>query len=98
MATLPPDPYAPDPIREPDGTPVPDDQPEALPGPDDIEPGDPGDAPSDTPTQTQVSLCTTLFGNAAEVTIVSHVRSLTRKPPVRKPAILQHRVASGGRP
>lgn len=54
MVTLPPDPYAPDPIREPDGTPVPNDQPEALPGLDDIEPGDPGDAPSDTPTQTQV--------------------------------------------
>jgi hypothetical protein len=58
MATLPPDPYAPDPIREPDGTPLPDDQPESLPGPDNpeppmIEPGDPGDAPSDTPTQTQ---------------------------------------------
>ena len=52
MATLPPDSYAPDPIREHDGTPVPDDQPESLPGPDN-EPGDPGDAPSDTPTQTQ---------------------------------------------
>jgi hypothetical protein len=48
MATLPPDPYAPDPIREPDGTPVPDNQPDALPGPDNPEPpaieqDDPGD-------------------------------------------------------
>lgn len=56
MATLPPEPYAPDPIREPDGTPVPDSQPDALPGPHDpevptIEPGDPGDAPSDSPSQ-----------------------------------------------
>jgi len=56
MATLPPDPYAPDPIREPDGTPLPDDQPETLPGPENpeppmIEPGDPGDAPSDSPAQ-----------------------------------------------
>ena len=51
MATLPPDPYAPDPILNPDGTPVPDDRPEALPGPENLEPGDPGDAPSDTPTQ-----------------------------------------------
>ncbi|MBB5712516.1 hypothetical protein [Sphingomonas xinjiangensis] len=58
MATLPPDPYAPDPIREPDGTPVPNDQPESLPGPDNpeapvIEQEAPDDAPSDTPTQTQ---------------------------------------------
>lgn len=58
MAILAPDPYAPDPIREPDGTPLPDNQPESLPGPDnpqapEIAPGDPGDAPSDTPTQTQ---------------------------------------------
>lgn len=58
MATLPPDPYAPDPIREPDGTPVPDDQPESFPGPDNpeppvLDPDDLGDAPSDTPTQTQ---------------------------------------------
>jgi len=56
MATLPPDPYAPDPIREPDSTPLPDDQPETLPGPENpeppmIEPGDPGDAPSDSPAQ-----------------------------------------------
>lgn len=56
MATLPPDPYAPDTIGEPDGTPVPDNQPETLPGPDNPEPpvieaGDPGDAPSDSPTQ-----------------------------------------------
>ena len=48
MATLPPDPYAPDPICEPDSTPVPDDQLESLPGPENpepplIEPGDPGD-------------------------------------------------------
>jgi len=54
MATLPPDPYAPNPIREPDGTPVPDEQPDVLPGPENpdaptIEPGDPGDAPSDSP-------------------------------------------------
>lgn len=54
MATLPPDPYAPDPIREPDGTPVPDEQADVLPGPENpdapmIEPGDPGDAPSDSP-------------------------------------------------
>lgn len=57
MATLPPDPYGPDPIREPD-TPLPDNQPESLPGPENpeppvINPGDPGDAPSDTLTQTQ---------------------------------------------
>ena len=56
MATLPPDPYAPDPLCEPDGTPVPDKQPEALPGPNNpeaptLDPGDPGDAPSDSPTQ-----------------------------------------------
>lgn len=38
MATLPPDPYAPDPIRSPDGEPLPDDRPEALPGPDNPEP------------------------------------------------------------
>lgn len=38
MATLPPDPYAPDPIREPDGTPVPDDVPPTLPGPDNPPP------------------------------------------------------------
>jgi hypothetical protein len=43
MATLPPDPYAPDPIRTPDGTPLPDDQPEALPGPDNPEPPANGD-------------------------------------------------------
>ncbi|UYY57138.1 hypothetical protein [Sphingomonas sp. S2-65] len=58
MATLPPDPYAPDPIREPDGTPAPNDQPESLPGSDNpeapmIEPETPDNAPSDTPTQTQ---------------------------------------------
>lgn len=34
MATLPPDPYAPDPIRTPDGTPLQDDRPPALPGPE----------------------------------------------------------------
>ena len=56
MATLPPDPYAPDPLCEPDGTPVPNKQPEALPGPNNpeaptLDPGDPGDAPSDSPTQ-----------------------------------------------
>ena len=38
MATLPPDPYAPDPIRRPDGTPVPDDAPPTLPGPDNPPP------------------------------------------------------------
>ena len=38
MATLPPDPYAPDPERKPDGTPVPEDRPETLPGPDNPEP------------------------------------------------------------
>lgn len=48
MATLPPDPYAPDPIRGPDGAPLPDDQPETLPGPDnpespEIAPDDHGD-------------------------------------------------------
>lgn len=53
MATLSPDPNAPDPVRTPDDTPLPDDRPESLPGPDDIGPGDPGDAPSDTPTKTQ---------------------------------------------
>lgn len=53
MATLPPDPYAPDPPRNPDGTPLPHGQPDALPGPDNPAPGDPGDAPSDTPTKTQ---------------------------------------------
>lgn len=54
MATLPPDPYAPDPIREPDGTPMPNHQPESLPGPDNPEPPviEPDD-PSDKPTQTQ---------------------------------------------
>jgi len=56
MATLPSDPYAPDPVRDPDGIPLSDNQPEALPGPENpeppmIEPGDPGDAPSDTPAQ-----------------------------------------------
>jgi hypothetical protein len=55
MATLPPDPYAPDPIREPDGKTAPDNQPPSLPGPDNpeapVEPGDPGDAPSDSPSQ-----------------------------------------------
>lgn len=54
MATLPPDPYAPNSVREPDGTPLPEDQPALLPGPDNPEPpivmpGDPGDAPSDSP-------------------------------------------------
>lgn len=52
MATLPPDPYAPDPIRRPDGTPVPDDRPDALPGPDNKEPDYNGDQ-ADTPTKTQ---------------------------------------------
>ena len=56
MATLPPDPYAPDPIGEPNGTPVPDNHPETVPGPDNPEPpaieaGDPGDAPSAPPTK-----------------------------------------------
>ena len=55
MATLPPDPYAPDPIRKPHGTPMPDDQPGSLPGPDNpeppVKPGDPGDAPSDSPSR-----------------------------------------------
>jgi len=56
MATLPPDPYAPDPDpeRKPDGTPVPEDKPETLLGPDNPEP--PKVAPggtSDTPTQMQ---------------------------------------------
>ncbi|WP_165362067.1 hypothetical protein [Qipengyuania thermophila] len=34
MATLPPDPYAPDPVRQPDGTPEPTPQPPTLPGPE----------------------------------------------------------------
>ena len=34
MATLPPDPYAPDPIHNPHGSPQPDDRPDALPGPE----------------------------------------------------------------
>jgi hypothetical protein len=34
MATLPPDPYAPDPVHDPDGAPRPDNQPDSLPGPD----------------------------------------------------------------
>lgn len=39
MATLPPDPYAPDPVHHPDGTvTLPDAQPEALPGPDNSQP------------------------------------------------------------
>ena len=57
MPTLPPDPYAPDPIREPDGTPVPDDQPDTLPGPENpeppaSEPNYPGRAPDDAPPST----------------------------------------------
>jgi hypothetical protein len=56
MATLPPDPYAPDPIRAPDGTPLPDDRPESLPGPYNPEPPETdrdsaGDAPSDSQAQ-----------------------------------------------
>ena len=38
MATLPPDPYAPDPVFNPDGTPQPAEQPESLPGPENPEP------------------------------------------------------------
>lgn len=45
MATLPPDPYAPDPARAPDGSPIPEDKPETLPGPDNPEP--PGIAPDE---------------------------------------------------
>lgn len=47
MATLPPDPYAPDPGHNPDGTVTkPAGQPETLPGPDNPEPPelDPDDA------------------------------------------------------
>lgn len=55
MATLPPDPYAPDPVRGPDGTPQFGDQPESLPGPENpappaVEPGDPTEAPTQTQT------------------------------------------------
>ena len=62
MATLPPDPYAPDPLRKPDGTPLPDDQPASLPGSDDPEPpaimpGDPGNAPSDSPGLAMMEPC-----------------------------------------
>ncbi|WP_152608556.1 hypothetical protein [Croceibacterium mercuriale] len=58
MATLPPDPYAPDPARKPDGTPVPEDMPETLPGPDNpepprITPDRSGDDVGDTPDQGQ---------------------------------------------
>ena len=58
IATSPTDPNAPDPLRGQDGIPVPDDQPASQPEPEFmrppmIEPGDPGDAPSDSPTQTQ---------------------------------------------
>jgi hypothetical protein len=37
MATLPPDPYAPDPVLNPDGTQQPDDRPDSLPGPENPE-------------------------------------------------------------
>ena len=58
MPTLPHDPYLPEPNREPEGRPAPEDRPGTLPGqvnpnPPMIEPGDPGDAPSDSPTPTQ---------------------------------------------
>lgn len=58
MATLPPDPYAPDPAREPDGTPIPEDKPETLPGPDNpeppkIAPGGTSGTSGETPAQMQ---------------------------------------------
>jgi hypothetical protein len=46
MATIPPDPSNPD--DQPETFPVADNPPPPM-----IEPGDPGDAPSDLPTKTQ---------------------------------------------
>lgn len=51
MATLPPDPFVPDQIGEPDDAPWPGEEPKSLPGTENPEPevselGEPGDAPT----------------------------------------------------